>query len=274
MTYSHDDLVLLNCIGLQTAIAIENFFLIEEKVKSERMAAVGLAVTGISHYIKNILSGLKGASSLINTGLEDENLELVKEAWDVYSRSEAKINSLAQDLLIYSKKRAPELEEENLATLLKDLYSATIAKARGEGVELTIELDPALPNSFFDSDAIYDALLNLVINAIEACQETPEARIQIKAAYLSAGNQLAVTITDNGPGIPEQIQASIFEPFYSTKGAKGTGLGLAIARKIFEEHQGRLQVESEENKGTTFEAQLPIHPQKHFTAAQTQEDQL
>jgi signal transduction histidine kinase len=126
------------------------------------------------------------------------------------------------------------------------------------GVKLALELDGNLPDSDFEQKAIHDCILNIVGNAIEACQETRDARVVVRSRRSSDAEEVVVEIEDNGPGIPKEIAAKIFEPFFSTKGSQGTGLGLAVARKLVQEHGGQLLLDSEVGKGSAFRIILPV----------------
>ena len=260
LSYQEEDLALLNIIAANAAISIENAMLVQEKLDAERLAAIGLAVAGISHYVKNILTGIHGSSQLIELGISAKKLDVVEKAWPILQRSNDKIHSLVQDMLTYSKKREPFLEDSNLNSLLKEVFENQFDRAVKNGTELILELDEALSDSRFDTKAVYDAVLNIVGNAIEACDDVGDARVVLKTKSHAETNMLSIWITDNGTGIPEEIQKKILEPFFSTKGSKGTGLGLAVSRKTIEEHHGQLFLESEPGKGTTFKIFLPVNP--------------
>ena len=255
--FSTEDIRLAEFIGAQAAIAIENAILIQEKVQVERLAATGVAVTGIAHYIKNILSSWSASAKLIEMALSADKYNAVKEAWPILLRANGKISTLVQDMLTYSKRREPEWEEGDLNQLYQEIHDSQLDRARDLGVVLTIDLDPAVTRSWFDPKAMTDTLLNLATNAVEACQQKEGAGVTLSTRFLPDEDEFRIVMQDNGPGIPADIRERIFEPFYSTKGSKGTGLGLALARKTVEEHGGRLDLQSEVGEGTTFSIFLP-----------------
>jgi len=256
ITYTNEDLTLLNIVAAHAAISIENALLIEEKVRSERLAAIGTAVAGISHYVKNILTGLIGSEHLIDMGLQTKDMDLIKSAWPIQKRSAGKISTLVQDMLSYSKEREPDWELGNLNALLKEIYEEQKERAQKATVDIQLDLDQNLPDSQYDQKGIHDTILNIVTNAIEACADIPNARIVLRSLEPNP-NQLSVLVIDNGPGIPDDIREKIFEPFFSTKGSKGTGLGLSVARKTVKEHAGTLVLDAIPEQGTTFTITLP-----------------
>lgn len=265
ITYKREDLSLLNIIAANAAISIENAILIQEKVEAERLAAIGVAVAGISHYAKNILAGIMGSTSLIEMGLDTDNMQVIRDTWPILKRSNKKITALIQDMLSYSKPREPHWDRDNLNTLLREIYDNQSQRAVDLGVELALELDENLPDTDFDKQGLHDTLLNLAGNAIEACETVDAAKVTLKSASLDNG-RVSVWVIDNGMGIPEQIAKKIFEPFFSTKGSKGTGLGLAVARKTIQEHTGELILKSQEGVGTTFQVILPKKRPPEVTA--------
>jgi two-component system NtrC family sensor kinase len=258
ITYQKEDLALLNIIAAHASIAIENAILVQEKLQSERLASIGVAVAGISHYAKNILTGIIGSSILIEEGLKENNLDRVKEAWPILQRSNRKISSVVQDMLTYSKRCDPLLAGGNVNDVLRDVYEEQQARAEKMSVELMLELDETLPDSQFDQQALHDCLLNIVSNAIEACATTPAAMVVLHSGVQPESGDLFIWIIDSGPGIPPEIQQKIYEPFFTTKGSKGTGLGLAVVRKVIDEHRGRLELDSAPGRGATFKIFLPL----------------
>lgn len=136
-------------------------------------------------------------------------------------------------------------------------------QALAKSVEIALLKDPTLPEVEHDSDQIHQVLLNLLLNALQAIDQ--KGKVVVTVAH--HGASAVVEITDNGRGIAPENLPNIFRPFYTTKG-DGTGLGLSLARRIVEDHQGRIDVISTVGKGTTFAVVLPLqrtpplHPQR------------
>jgi len=266
--FSDADAKVLEFFADHAAIAIENAMLVEANVRAERLAALGQAVASISHYVKNILAGIKGSASLIDLGLSTDNAKLVRDAWPILQRSNTKIFSLVQDMLTYSKEREPELTRANLNTLAEDICRMVEVSAAEIGVLVKADFAAEVPDSMFDANRLHDAVLNIVSNAIDATREQPDAYVLITTKYDGVARRVEITIEDNGAGIPEAAQKKIFEPFFSTKGSKGTGLGLAVAQKVVREHGGDILLESQEGKGARFIIRLPYIEPKNEELAQ------
>ena len=132
--------------------------------------------------------------------------------------------------------------------------------AKDLGVKLESRVDPAMPILLFDPEAMHRALLNVVTNAIDACDERPEARVIVSTKYDDGQKLAQVIVEDNGAGIaPDDLEA-IFTVFVSRKGGRGTGLGLPVSRKILEEHGGQIHVDSTLGQGSRFTLDLPATP--------------
>ncbi|MCC7391977.1 GHKL domain-containing protein, partial [Candidatus Sumerlaeota bacterium] len=124
-------------------------------------------------------------------------------------------------------------------------------------ITLKLDLDENAPIMRIDSEAIHDALLNLVTNAMDAIPKDQSGLIEIKSKWLNDQGKLVLSITDNGTGISEEAQKKMFSLFFTTKGRGGTGIGLAVTRKIINEHGGTIRFTTEVGVGTTFIIELP-----------------
>jgi signal transduction histidine kinase len=135
-------------------------------------------------------------------------------------------------------------------------------QALSKSIEITLRKDPALPEIEHDSDQIHQVLLNLLLNSLQAI----DAHGKIAVTVEQQGDKAVIEVADNGRGIAPDHLPHIFRPFYTTKG-DGTGLGLSLARRIVEDHQGRIEVSSTVGKGTTFAVILPLQRASTQTAA-------
>ncbi len=257
--YDAMDVKVLEILAEQAAVQIENARLIRDKLKSERLAALGTTAAGLAHYIKNVLSHWKGSASLIDIGLKTGNNSLIGETWPILKRANEKITKLVQDMLAISKDREPERQPLSINKLVMETVEECSQRASASGIGLTMKLDEAMPVASLDPTRMHDVVLNLLGNAIEAIEEsaTPNAKIEAATEFDPAKKLLRIRIADTGPGMTPEVKTRVMEPFFSTKGSRGTGLGLSVALKTVEEHDGKLTLDSEVGKGTTFTIELP-----------------
>lgn len=256
--FRDDQLNLMVAIGQQAALAVEDTSFYSAMVQSERLAAIGETVAMLSHHIKNILQGLRGGSYLIKVGIGDQDQEAIEEGWKIVERSRERIQQMVLDMLTFSKERTPDLELAQLNDTVKEIGELMARTATEQKTELVVSLDPQLPIAKFDREGIHRAILNLVTNAIEACDEREGGRVELSTSWDPTLSRLMVSIVDNGAGIAAEDQERIFRPFESTKGHRGTGLGLPATRKIVREHGGEVEVTSELDRGSKFLLWIPI----------------
>jgi two-component system sensor histidine kinase HydH len=167
-----------------------------------------------------------------------------------------RINRVVTDLLNFSRPMTLEPEITRLPDLVDHVVSLVSADAKKHGVAIHIDCESGLPLMMLDPNQITQALLNLMLNAINAMERGGAA--EIRASALNEGAGVKILVTDNGPGIDRDVQEKIFEPFYTTR-ERGTGLGLAMVRKIAENHDGGVAVESPppgKSSGTRFTLSL------------------
>jgi signal transduction histidine kinase/pSer/pThr/pTyr-binding forkhead associated (FHA) protein len=256
--FSPRDLQLLTAMADQLGTALENLRLMEARLAGERFAAIGQAVAGLSHYIKNILSCMEGGAQIVQRGIDHNDPEVAHRGWAIVRRNERKISDLVLDMLNYSGANEPLREPCSLNDLVEDVAEPLAGEADKE-VRVECELDPDLPVAQLDSRAIHRCLLNLVSNAIDALPDEG-GEVRLATAYDAEERMLHVSVQDSGCGIEPEILPTIFGAFASTKGSRGTGLGLAVVKKLVEEHGGRVEVQSEPGQGSTFTLVLPIEP--------------
>jgi len=232
----------------------------KEKEQAERMAAIGRTVAGVAHYIKNILTGLKGGSYVINSALSRKDLELTQKGWDMVEKNIDQIGHIVTDMLIYSSERKPDYRKVDPNELLIEVLDLMEEKARTSGVTIVRELQAGLGAVNMDKTGVHRCLLNLIGNAIDAC--TLEGIMNGKGIVTvktdsPAGWGIRFRVSDNGTGMDEDTQKRLFSDFFTTKGYKGSGLGLPVTEKIAREHGGNLTFESLPGRGTTFSLMLP-----------------
>ncbi len=258
--YSTEQLRLLTAIGYQTGLAAENVGLYESAVKSERLAAIGETVAFLSHHIKNILQGLLGGTDIVEKAITEGNAEKAADAWPIVRRSLDRINAVILNMLAFSRSKQPLRELVNVNYIINECIDLMTPYADERGVAIITDLND-LPEIPADPAGLHQALLNLMTNALDAISDNTGI-ITISSRSDPADQQIIVSVADNGVGIePDQIDR-IFDIFHSTKGQKGTGLGLAVAKKVIDEHGGKIDVTSTAGEGTTFTVTLSTNPDK------------
>ena len=248
------DLTLLEAISSQAGIAIERARLIEENVESARMAAIGETVAGLAHCVKNIVTGLKGGQFVVNTGLERDDLKIVSGGWGVMERNISRISSLVMEMLTYSTDREPELSTVDLDALVDDVAGLLQTQAEAAKVEIRLARQQKIAGASLDQNGIYRCLVNLVRNAVEACDDG--GVVEVKTGLLDSGT-ISIQVTDDGCGMDPGTLNNLFGKIFSTKGSRGTGFGLPTTHKIITEHGGTISAESRQDEGSTFTVKLP-----------------
>jgi len=253
--FDEEHLKMMVTIGHQAALAIEDTHFYQTTIQTEKLAAVGQTIANLSHHVKNILQGLKGGGYMVHEGLKRNELEPIRAGWEICEKTHNRIESLVLDMLTMSKEREPKRESTNLVLLIQDALSIAQAPARDANVQLVWN-PPADPQTAcVDPEGIHRAVLNLILNAIDATTGRPDAKVSI--VLLCTQDSTRIEIEDNGVGIPQSQLQTIFSLFESTKGNRGTGLGLPVSQKIIREHGGDISVLSVVDQGTTFTIQLP-----------------
>lgn len=267
-SYTPDQLRLLTAIGLQTGLAIEIARLYQESVRQERLAATGQTVASLSHSIKNILQGMRGAADVVELGLKKQDMDHIRTGWAILHRNLDKVQALTMNMLAYSKQRTPNYELTNLPYVLHECLDLVASQAEDRKITLLTEINKDQPPVPADPDGLHQAVLNLITNAMDAV-EPERGVVTITSDFDSLNQQAVIEVQDNGTGIAPEALSRIFQPFYSTKGQKGTGLGLAVTKKIIDEHRGSIQATSTLGGGTTFRITLPMAAGQHGDPGKT-----
>lgn len=228
--------------------------------QAEQLATVGLTTAGLAHSIKNILGGLEGGIYVVNSGLEHDNQDRVKDGWNMVQRYIAQVGAMVRNLLRYAKTEEPLRTDVNPAELVNDVVSLFVDKADLVNITIEGQIDDGLTPLSLDRDALRGSLANLVENALDACMWDPDTdkkhQIVVSARQRKKGGVL-LEIADNGPGIPKEFQKKVMASSFTTKGMRGTGLGLLLTKKAVEQHQGSITFKTTPGVGTTFLIELP-----------------
>ena len=252
----------IGTIGISKDVSQEKK-LLRELVQSQRFAAIGQAVTGIQHAIKNMLNPLRGGAYLIRNGMAKDNQPRIQEGWTMVEEGIERISDLSHHMLNYAKEWKLELQRVDLNGMVAKICELNRQTAADHGVTLRCEPSDGLPHVFCDPKLIHMAATDILLNAIDACAwkeyprgESPE--VLLKNSLTPGGDFFVIELRDNGCGMNEEIKRNIFTPFFSTKDTRGTGLGLALTARFVKLHRGAVLVESEPERGSAFRIQLPI----------------
>jgi PAS domain S-box-containing protein len=218
--------------------------------RQDKLAAVGQLAAGVAHEIRNPLTSIKGYAEFLQ--LDEKNPERL-EFLDIILDEIERVNEIVEEFMVLAKPKEANLSEKNIVPIIKEVLSLLEFEARKKHVRLYLEGCNEIIQVECDEDRLKQVFLNLVKNGIEAMPNGGELRVFTKIHE----DQVEISFQDTGIGIPEEKLKKIGEPFYTTK-ENGNGLGLMVSFKIIESHHGNIYIESEVNKGTTFNIVLPV----------------
>jgi signal transduction histidine kinase len=264
--FSPDSLKAAEALARHAALAIENARLFEREkanlrelqkaqqrlLHSEKLAAIGQMAAGIAHELNTPLTYIMGNLELLQA---DALTAAQKDMVASVARGADRIKGLARSLLAFSRPTQESLVPLGVNDVIERALELCHYQILKGGVQLVRDLSPAAPRVRGVSNHLEMALINLVVNAIHAMEGTGGT---LRVGSAIGDGRVAVTVSDTGPGIPEAIRPTIFEPFVTTKPeGRGTGLGLSTVMMVVERHDGHVDFETAEGKGTTFRITLP-----------------
>jgi two-component system, NtrC family, sensor kinase len=232
----------------------------EHLVFSEKMVSLGKLAAIVAHEINNPLGGILVSVKLLRRRLPKmiparEDRETVDATLAMIEQETARSGDVVRNLLLFSREGDVTAAETSLEDVVARTLSLIAHKAQLQGVQIEFSPQAGLPLVECDANQIEQALLALVLNAIDAMPEGGQLRIKLDRSSLG----VRVAVRDNGNGIPEEIRPRLFEPFFTTKDeGQGTGLGLSVMYGIVRSHGGTVEFESEPGKGTCFLIDLPL----------------
>ena len=233
-----------------------------QAVANERLAAIGKMAAHVTHEIRNPLSAIGLNVELLEEELaQDDKHAEAKVLLGAIAREVGRLENLSEEYLRLARLPSPRMEEGSVSALVLDVAQFTKKEMERAQCVIALHVAPSVPAAMFDESQIRQAILNLLRNAREAMQDGGT----IDVSVLALGMSVIIKLEDRGSGIPDDIRARVFDPFFSTKG-EGTGLGLAITRRIVEAHGGAITCEPREGGGTTFAINLPIAPARETGA--------
>ncbi len=279
---SEDDLNFLQMFANQAALAIDNAMLysnVEKQnqelreaqdrlVQMEKMTALGNMAADVAHEIRNPIICVGGfARRLLN---DEELSEKHKKYVNIISEESIRLETILQDILIFSKETPIRFEKCNINAIIKGALELLDLEIHDLDVEINTCFFKDLDTIMADTQQLKQVFINLFTNALQQVSEKKGLINIMTYNTLSLTGGVTVEVSDNGGGISPEIIDNIFNPFFTTKGT-GTGLGLAIIRKIIENHHGNINVRNRPGVGVTFVINFPMDPRKVKTSQKREE---
>jgi signal transduction histidine kinase len=244
-------------------------------IQSAKLSSVGQLGAGVAHELNNPLAGIVGQAALLNRRLkkadldEEERAKLLGYVEHVQAES-SRCREIIHGLLSYAQAAGGGgTADMDLNASLEKLLVLVDNNARSQGIELVAQLDPSLPSIRNNEQQVQQVVMHVVTNALQAMAETGTLTVRTRAV----AEGVAIDVSDTGRGIAAEHLDRVFEPFFTTKDVwESTGLGLAVCYSIVEAHGGRIEVESELGRGSTFTVVLPLRSAKADRGDRTGEE--
>jgi signal transduction histidine kinase len=248
LIFSFLNVVLILSVAIFLFRSIRRVLNLQELVKNqEHLVQLGEMAASVAHEIRNPLGIIKGANSLIQKKYASQQ----DEVFSYIPAELERLNKLIEDFLSFARSREIRIQQINLKDLITKLQ---LGFSEHNRLNFQYEIAEDLQILNTDGDALEQILLNILKNSVQACSS--EGKISIKCEIASK-RRVKIRISDNGPGIPENIRNRIFDPFFSTR-EEGSGLGLAISKRLIEQLGGSIDIESTPDQGTEVTVLLPI----------------
>jgi two-component system, sporulation sensor kinase E len=217
--------------------------------RSEKLTTVGQLAAGVAHEIRNPLTTLRGFLQL-----QRENNHLSPQHNEIMLSELDRINLIVSEFLILAKPQAVQFQVRSIRNILNDVISLLSSQAHLFGIEFKFEFEPEDYKAHCEENQLKQVFINIIKNAIEAMEDGGIITIEL---FRLSWEEIGITISDQGIGIPSDILPKLGEPFFTSK-ENGTGLGLMISQGIIEGHKGMMEIFSKEGKGTRVDIVLPL----------------
>ena len=227
----------------------------QQIIQSERLAAMGQMIGGFAHELNNPLTGIMGLSELLQEGEPEESRRKQLVMLQQQARRAADI---VQNLMYFSRPPAPGRGPVNLSELVQRTLHLHAYSLRKNNITVDFLKEAGVPYALGDPHQLMQVFLNLIVNAEQAIREARD-KGTLRIRLGKGDNSVWVSFHDDGPGIPKENLASIFDPFYTTKRpGRGTGLGLSICKSVMKEHNGSVEAANSPEGGAVFTVTLPV----------------
>jgi signal transduction histidine kinase len=217
------------------------------------MATLGELAAGLAHEIRNPLTGISTAAEVIRDGLKKDDPR--KKIFDEIIDQTLRLKRVMSNLIQFAGTSPTQFSLFSLHEIVEAAIAHFSRQLENQGISISKEFTPDLPLVSGDPKQIQQALMNIILNSIQAMTQGGNLRIQ--TIFQTAEDMVHLIIADTGGGIPAEAIPKIFKPFYSSK-AKGAGLGLAVVERIIHQHGGKVSIHSQDGLGTTLDIFLPL----------------
>lgn len=221
--------------------------------RSEHLASLGEMIASVSHEIKNPLGIVRSTAEVLRKRIGGDsaaNAQLTSVIIDETTR----LDGIVREFLDFSRPRQINLRLAQIGDIVREAYGFVKVELEKRKILSQLEIEEGLDPVSIDSELIYRAILNILLNGIQAMPDGGSLGVRVVKSRSKKGG-VVIEISDTGPGIPKESQDQIFKPFYTDK-TRGTGLGLAIVKNAIDSHRGEIEVESVPEEGTTFRIKL------------------
>ncbi len=222
----------------------------QEKAKLERLSALGEMATTVAHETKNPLNSIRIAASYLKRNFDGE---ILSEFLGIIEEEVMRLNEISSNFLGFSRPAPLNLKVCDINAIVKPIVELVRQEATERNIEVVFLSDENIPPVQCDLSRIKQAVLNLLINAMDVSREGDVITVSTERD----DGMMMISVKDMGPGIRTDDMEKVFKPFYTTK-TRGSGLGLAIVDRVIKEHSGAIEVKSEPDKGTTFVLKIPV----------------
>lgn len=257
--FKGEQVIVSNTRDLTDELAIQEELSSQREMlfQNEKMSALGELLAGVAHELNNPLSIVVGHSLMLREEAHDP--ETLKRIGKISNAAE-RCAKIVKTFLAMARQQPSKMENTDVNVLISTAVDVAGYGSNREDLQINCNLSDDLPEIIADPDQITQVVINLIINAEQAIVGSGSGDcVTVTTSVGKSGDSVEILVTDNGPGIPQNIMARIFEPFFTTKDVgDGTGIGLAFCHRIIHSHGGRIWVDNEFSGGSRFGVSLPI----------------